>query len=332
MMLEDIVGINSRLENLMKLIRRTPDDVCMIRIFGMGGVGKTTIAIVVYELLSYEFEGHSFLANVREISEKSGLASLQKQLLSQILMETYYNINDLYDGISVIRSRLQHRKVLVIIDDVDNVNQLNTLAGKHHWFGSGSRIIITTRDKHLLLTHGADELYKVEELNDDDALKLFCLKAFKSCRPPKDYVEVSKRIVKYAGGLPLALQVLGSPLFARTIDEWKYALERLTKDFEKEVLDVLQISFDGLKETEKKIFLDIACFFNGEHIDYVTQILDGCGFYPSSGIRDLVDKCLLPILDNKKLWVHDLLQEMGKQIVKRQSIEKPGKRSRFWEE
>ncbi|XP_031271618.1 TMV resistance protein N-like isoform X1 [Pistacia vera] len=331
-MLEDIVGIDSRRENLMKLIRRTPDDVCMIGIFRMGGVGKTTIARVVYELLSYESEGHSFLANVREISKNSGLVSLQKQLLSQILMETHYNINDVYDGISVIRSRLQHKKVLVVIDDVDNVNQLNTLAGKHRWFGSGSRIIITTRDKHLLLTHGVDELYKVEELNDDDALKLFCLKAFKSCHPPKDYVEISKCIVKYAGGLPLALQVLGSLLFARTMDEWKGALERLNKDFEKEVLDVLQISFDGLKETEKKIFLDIACFFEGEHIDYVTKILDGCGFYPSFGIRVLVDKCLLTILDNNKLWMHDLLQEMGKQIVKRQSIEKPGKRSRLWEE
>ena len=66
-----------------------------------------------------------------------------------------------------------------------------------------------------------------------------------------------------AGGLPLALKVLGSFLFGRTIAEQESALQWLQRGPESEILHVLQISFDGSKEKEKRIFLNIACFYEG---------------------------------------------------------------------
>ena len=85
-----------------------------------------------------------------------------------------------------------------------------------------------------------------------------------------------------------------------------------------------------MEEDEQKNFLDIACCFNGCKLKYVTQILhahhDVC---PKNGIRVLVDKSLVKI-DDDKVTLHDLIQDMGKEIVRQESPEEPGKRSRMW--
>ncbi|XP_031270621.1 TMV resistance protein N-like [Pistacia vera] len=332
---EGLVGIDSRLEKLKKFISLESHDVRMIGIFGMGGIGKTTIATVAYhELFSAEFEGRSFLANVREISKKKGLLYLQKMLLSQILdmKKDDINIDNVYGGISMIRSRLERKKVLIVLDDVNHPRQLEKLAGKHDWFGMGSRIIITSRTKHLLTSHGVDGVYKAEELNDDEALQFFISKAFKRHQPSEKFRGLCKCVVQYARGLPLALEVLGCSLCGKEDRIWEDALERLKEYGDKEILDILQISFDGLEYSKKKIFLDIACFFKGMDRDYVTKILKSCNFFPVEGIDTLIDNSLIIILDDNKLWMHDLLQQMGRQIVYQECPEQPEKRSRLWKE
>ncbi|ESR54966.1 hypothetical protein CICLE_v10023938mg [Citrus x clementina] len=331
--LKELVGIESRLEKLKFLMGAGCNDVRMIGIWGMGGLGKTTLARVVYDLISHEFDGSSFLADVKEKYDKEGsVISLQKQLISDLLKLADNNIRNVYDGINMIGRRLRQKKVLLVIDDVAHVEQLRRLAGKRDWFGPGSRIIITTRDEHLLKLHRVEEVFKLEALTYDEALQLFCLKAFETQKPREEYVHLSQLVVNYAGGLPLALKVLGSFLFGRPVDEWTSTLERLKREPENEILDILQISFDGLKEAEKEIFLDVACFFKGEKRDYVSKILDSCGFEPVIGIGVLIEKSLLTICESDRLWMHDLLLEMGRQIVRRQSPREPGKRSRLWEE
>ncbi|KAH9781749.1 ADP-ribosyl cyclase/cyclic ADP-ribose hydrolase [Citrus sinensis] len=134
------------------------------------------------------------------------------------------------DGINILASRLQHKKVLLVIDDVVDIKQLEYLAGKREWFGSGSKIIITSRDEHLLKTHGMDEVYKPSSLNYDEAFQPFNMKALKSHQPSEECVQLSERVLQYAGGLPVALEVLGSFLNGRSLDQWKSTLERLQID------------------------------------------------------------------------------------------------------
>ncbi|KAH9725841.1 ADP-ribosyl cyclase/cyclic ADP-ribose hydrolase [Citrus sinensis] len=312
--LKKLVGIDSRLEELRFLMDKGPSaDVRMIGICGVGG--------------------SSFLANVREKSEREGgVISFQRQLVSQLLKLTDNRIWNEDDGINILGSRLQHKNVLLVIDDVVDSKQLEYLAGKHGWYGSGSRIIITSRDEGLLKTNGVDEVYKPNGLNYNEALQLFNMKAFKNNQPLEEHVQLSERFVNYAGGIPLAIEVLGSFLNVRYVEQWRSTLERLQIDPPKKIMSILQISFDRLQDSEKKIFLDIACFFKGKNRDYVTKILEGCGFFPVIGIEVLIERSLLIVDDDNTLGMHDLLQELGQLIVTRQSPEEPGKRSRLWKE
>ncbi|TYI42153.1 hypothetical protein ES332_A01G077700v1 [Gossypium tomentosum] len=256
-----------------------------------------------WHLSNSHFEGQSFLADVHEIAEKHGLVCLQKQLLSQIFPEESFNFFNVHD-----------RNDIILVDDVDNIQHLKCLIGKRAWFGLGSRIIITTRDEHLLQIYGVDDVYNPTKLNAKEALRLFSLKAFKSETPAMEFFELSKRVVEYANGLPLALEVFGSFLSGRSDEvQWRSAIERLKKESNKEILDRLQISFDGLEQL-------------------VTKILDGCGFFPDIGIDVLFKKSLITIDEDNKLSMHDLLQEMGRKIVYQESPNEPGKRSRLWEE
>lgn len=203
--MENLIGMESRVWHVKSLLGKGVGDVCMNGIWGMGGIGKTTIARAVYRQISCEFEGSSFVEDVREYSfDKKGLKSLQEKLLAEILMEEHFKVKDCDDGICQIRRRLGRKKVLIVLDDVDDMKQLEFLAG-HGWFGPGSRNMVTTRDEHLLCY--AQEKYAPELLNESEAMQLFSRYAFKANIPPKEYEKLSGVVVSRTGHLPLALKI-----------------------------------------------------------------------------------------------------------------------------
>ena len=327
---KDLVGIERRVEEVEKLISVGSSSVRIIGIWGMGGMGKTTLANVIFNRLICRFESGCFLANVKEESIKQGLISLQKKLIVELLEEDDHRLDSTYLRSTFAKERLRRKNVLIVIDDVDSSEQVECLIGDHIQFGVGSKILITTRDRQVVRRR-ANVIYTLEGLDLDEALELFSLNAFRRNSFKKGCLELSERAVSYTKGNPLALKILGSFLHSRTKEEWENALNKLEIFPHPDILKVLRISYDdGLDNVEKDIFLDIACFFKGENITFVEGILDGCGFFPTIGIKVLIDKSLITINHRNEIQMHDLIQEVGWEIVREESTKDPGKRSRLW--
>ncbi|CAJ2665816.1 unnamed protein product [Trifolium pratense] len=329
------VGVESRVNDIIQLLDRDiqkSHDVLLLGMWGMGGVGKTTIAKAIYNKFGCKFEGRSFLANIREVwEENAGQAKLQEQLLSDICKEMTTKVPSVEYGKMTLKDRLCHKRVLIILDDVNTLEQLNALCGSHKWFGSGSRIIITTRDMNLLRGSRVDQLYPMKGMDESESIELFSWHAFKQASPTKDFAEISRNVVEYSGGLPLALEVLGSYLFDREVTEWKSVIDKLKRIPNDQVHKKLKISYDSLSDdTVKEIFLDIACFFIGMDRNDVMLILNGCGLFAEIGLSILVERCLVIVDYNNILRMHHLLRDMGREIVREKSPEELEERCRLW--
>ncbi|XP_024172221.1 disease resistance protein RUN1-like [Rosa chinensis] len=169
-------------------------------------------------------------------------------------------------------------------------------------------------------------------MNEEEALELFSWHAFQNYSPKEDYIELSRRVVTYCGGLPLALEVLGSFLFGRSIGDWNSTLKKLEKFPDDKIQSKLRISFDALEEWQRHIFLHICRFFIGMDKNHVIKILEGCGLAAGVAISVLSERCLVTVNEKDKVMMHDLLRDMGREIVRQESPNHPERRSRLWRE
>ncbi|KDP42288.1 hypothetical protein JCGZ_01612 [Jatropha curcas] len=168
----------------------------------------------------------------------------------------------------------------------------------------------------------------VEGLTYKEASQLFSLHAFHQNEAKEGYVVLSQQVTSYAQGNPLALKVLGSSLYGKEKEYWESQLLKLKSIPNKRIQDVLKISYDGLDRNEQSIFLDIACFFAGGEKSGIEKIIDSFGFFARCGIRSLDDKSLITI-SGSKVKMHNLLKQMGKEIVN-EECKQLGGRSRLW--
>lgn len=245
-------------------------------------------------------------------------------------------MNDVTHGINMMQERMRGTKLLLVLDDVDHLEQLEALAGGPNWFKPGSRIIVTTRYEQVLVAHRVNfhhrvKIQAIDLLSYKEAICLLSRYAFGREIPPQRYEEMPGKVVSYAAGLPLTLKVLGSSLCGKNEHEWKDAIKRLKKfPLPKEIQERLELSYESLEDDYKNMFLDIACILKGLHRGDAIRILECCGFNPIIGLKFLEQRSLITISKYGELGMHDQIEEMGKNIVRRKHRDEPNKHSRLW--
>eukprot|EP00253_Pinus_taeda_P024395 PITA_24395 len=311
------------------LFQQRSGTVQAVGITGLGGVGKTTLAIELFNRKSSEYSKSYFLSDVRENAKKS-LHSLQSQLLKG-LFQLELHIDNRHAGIEELKKRLSSCKVLLVLDDVDHQDQVFALLPQLNDLHHDSLILITSRDKDVVRRSGVQEssIYLLSGLNTERSRELFCSHAFCNPHPLPGFESLVNNFLTACNGLPLSLKVFGGLLCGNTDKSyWKDELEELRKTLPDDIQKSLQISYDALKREEQEIFLDIACFFIGEDKDTAIRVWDGSGWNGKRGFQSLVNKCLVEVYmkdtsakGEKKMQhlirMHDHLRDMGRDLANR---------------
>ncbi|KAJ0616260.1 putative TIR domain, P-loop containing nucleoside triphosphate hydrolase [Helianthus annuus] len=340
-----LTGMETRAEYINSWLKDEHSNTNVLAVCGMGGSGKTTLAQYIYNSNKHNFESACFLEDIGKHSKETyGLLGLQKQLLTDILGGNNKMISCVAEGTTKINNVLQMKKVLIVLDDIDELDELDALLGTKATH-TQSKIIVTTRrlDIHSWFESISWRCHVHEHklLNDHESLEVLSYRAFGSKLPLEGFGDLAIELAQHCGGNPLALKVLGSSLFVSVEDPrernyiveiWKSRLNSMSSlkgDLDSKIQGVLQKSFDSLPHArEKELFLHIVAFFVGEDEDYVVKILEN-DWHAKDGIMTLINRCLLTISLNKKLVVHQLLQDMARTIDREESRDH-AKRSRVW--
>lgn len=326
---------SSRTEEIRKYLDKKWGDFYTIGIMGKKGIGKSTIAQDIFKTVSKQFDASCFLSNIKdECSKVDGLFFLKKTLYQQLLgISVEPSLLKANGGVNnVLRNKLCSKKVLIILDDIDDSSHVEALVGKYgqsniaSHFGKGSRIIIISSTESVL--NLVDEKCEVKELGFHQAKDILLRRARGREHLDGEFLKylATEIIISHdACRFPLVVNVLGSFLCQKKQKKWKKTvdkLKKLKKDDPQDIYGPLEIGIKGLKKL-KQSFLDIACFFRGEDQYRVRKILEGCG-RTNDEIKCLDTKSLITIEGNK-LWMHDLLQEIGHKYV----CKRP-KRTKLW--
>jgi GTPase SAR1 family protein len=300
----------------------------IVGLVGMGGIGKTTLCKKFYHLFHNEYDKSSFLEDVKS---KDDINDVLKQLLhdlcgKRLRKDEYVN----QKNIDQIRQCMISKKVLVVVDDVGNAENLTSLQLVIKKYAknkiSKSKVLVNCRNWQNMKTYvNEDGKLVMKSLQEEQARELFMFHAFDNANhiPTKDFKDICMKIIKACGGLPLSLKVLGSFLCdTKDLDIWKGALRKLksgqsiTGGYDNEELwSVLKISYDSLDKQHQNMFLDIACFFHGLKISTICRAWSGDYLDPKFELQNLRHRSLIEWAEGGILYIHEQLQDMGQNII-----------------
>uniref|UniRef100_A0A7N2R2D8 Uncharacterized protein n=1 Tax=Quercus lobata TaxID=97700 RepID=A0A7N2R2D8_QUELO len=222
------------------------ENVSVYSIVGFGGLGKTTLAQLVFndEEIEKEFERKFWVC----VSDDFDVNIIVKKILEYAKGKKLENL-ERNASINDLQKEIDGKRFLLVLDDVwnddsekwDKLKEI-LLAGAR-----GSRILVTTREEKVAESSKTIETHRLTGLNDEDSWSLFKQKAFKKGQEPKNskYKEIGMEIVSKCKGVPLAIKTIGSLLYSKkSEEEW---LSFKNNEFSKLTCDAFVSSFKFLR-------------------------------------------------------------------------------------
>ncbi|KAF8409545.1 hypothetical protein HHK36_005623 [Tetracentron sinense] len=266
-----IEGQTTASRNLARVLDLLEDDgVSIIGIWGMGGVGKTTLV----KTLNNKLESTSLFSLVLwvTVSKDMDLKRVQAQIARRLNLPI---IEDDVQRMAIrLFERLKEKKFLLILDDIWETINLDEVGIPRPEVHMGSKIILTSRSQDVCTGMITDKLLKVQVLSDEESWALFCQNAGEVA-DGENIKPLAEDITRECRGLPLAIITVGRAMRGKTMVElWKDALRALRRSIpdirgiEKEVFRPLKWSYDLLEgQNIKPCFLYCSLFSEDFNIE-----------------------------------------------------------------
>ncbi|XP_078149595.1 disease resistance protein RPP13-like isoform X4 [Carex rostrata] len=325
----EVVGLEADKKNILKLLH--PDETCrraVITVVGPGGLGKTTLANMVYKSARADFEYHRMLP----ISQQFSLVDLLRKMIS------VWENHDVEDLIIKLKCFLSSKRYLIILDDVWEVDLWNQLKDVLPDVKNGSRVLMTTRSIDVAKSAESKMApYELNFLDNRKSLDLFLRKALPYQQPgeecPSDLLELADTLSKKCKGLPLALIILGGILSTKeqSYSAWERVLQTMNWHLDgRDCMQILAMSYEDMPHYLKPCFQYLASFPEDHMIaaKHLIQMWIAEGFIPLKGrptieivaedfLEELYKRSMIQVLSRstngsiKYFLVHDLLRDLA---------------------
>ncbi|KAL4578645.1 hypothetical protein LXL04_014773 [Taraxacum kok-saghyz] len=306
------------------------ESIQLVGVYGLGGVGKTTLAKEVAAEVKNQFEDIVFIT------------------VSQII-----DAKVIQEKVQVAAKRIiKGDKVLIILDDIWEEIVLSDV-GIPCWKDyKNCKILFTSRNKHVCETMNVQRNICVKTLKEDESWILFKHVVGERLDTDGSLKEIAPAVVKECGGLPLIIQVIGKALRSKPTHLWEAALDRLRNhaplDIDQQIRKAfthLKLSYDYLESEEARSCFLLCSMFPEDHNIYLKELVNygvGLQIFKNLGSFDdarkrveiavdiLKSSFLLLCEQEGTVRMHDVVRDVGLLIASDNFFVKAGKGLREW--
>ncbi|KAH1210607.1 hypothetical protein GLYMA_15G233400v4 [Glycine max] len=258
----DICGRDGDKEIIINwLTSNTDNKLSILTIVGMGGLGKTTLAQLVYNdpRIVSKFDVKAWIC----VSEEFDVFNVSRAILDTITDSTDHG-RELEIVQRRLKENLADKKFLLVLDDVWNESRPKWEAVQNALVcgAQGSRILVTTRSEEVASTMRSEK-HRLGQLQEDYCWQLFAKHAFRDDNLPRDPVcsDIGMKILKKCKRLPLALKSMGSLLHNKPAWEWESVLKSEIWELkDSDIVPALALSYHHLPPHLKTCFAYCALF------------------------------------------------------------------------
>ena len=322
---EHVVGVNRVAEEIIQNLDKKKE-VVLLGLWGMGGIGKSTLARVLYNRLRTRFDSACYIEDVTEkVIQGAGVVRVQNHILKSLCQREYGEIEGKSEGKTILEERLCKKRILMVLDDVRESDEMEYWVSRK-MFREGSMCIVTSRKRSVFEASNSfainrevyiHDVQLLSSVDSERVLTSYAFGGYWKVRPELE--EMVTGISKACGGVPLVLKVCGSLLKNKdNVNVWKEVMAKLNGRgmMDDKIFECRRISYDDLLEEQQEMFLDVACGLIGESKGSAVRVWRSLKWCVELGVCSLLEKALSTVDNNGCLRMHDQLRDMGREIVR----------------